>query len=60
MICVHIIPSLPCWILGFRQDLQKFIIGQEEEAGEVEAFFLQVFIQSLEDETRLNSELYAY
>lgn len=35
----------PAWILGFTQNLQQLLIGQEEEPGEVESLLLQVLIE---------------
>ncbi len=41
---------VPGWILSLWEDLQQLVIGQEEEAGEIESLLLQVFIQTLENE----------
>ena len=36
-------------ILGFREDLQHLIVGEEEEPGEEESLLLEVGVQALVD-----------
>ena len=42
--------GLPGGIFGLREDLQQLVIGEEEEAGEEEAFLLQIVVQTLQDQ----------
>ena len=34
-------------VLGLRQDLKHLVVGEEEEAREVETFLLQVVVETL-------------
>lgn len=38
--------NIPGWIFGFGKDLEQFIIGQEEEAWEVEALLFQIGVET--------------
>ncbi len=34
------------WVLGLREDFQQLVVGQEEEAREIQALLLQIPAQS--------------